>query len=371
MKSANSRIASVILMILVLLVFGVYRLGWFDVSFVVRPSAKEPSETEAVSDKEPETETETEAEAETETETDTDTETEPDTETVFDTEKTEDTEPVDVTDEGFISYEDAKGDYERSYGDWEPGGEWILAKADVTLPDYFSKTRIKKYKVTYEMQEDRSPYKPVYVGYNTDKTSVTLYMGYIITETDKEDTVNIYTSEGKLIGSYNEKKITPAFCRDDLDRPLFIYKDAYYYLDEKKGDFIEADYIPDRDLRGANFDYTPDYGDDGDGRKFAVAPEVIDVYEPIPKKFDEEGFQLAYKIPTQIYKYTLTDNKGNVLSDSVFRGAYAFSGSRAAVVDEEGHLYYITKSGSVAVTLSLDEAFSISTWSRSRTAKSP
>lgn len=351
MKSTASRFASVILLFLLCAVFGVYRLGWFDISFVVRPntSYSENTDPNSPSDSENENETRSENISDTTGDDRTD-ETEPSKSDSASSDVEEKNENGGVC--NIISAAEAKeGGYSRSYGEWNPSGSWILASADADgiLPGYYSETKTTEYKVSYEMQADKSPYKPVYTPYETDKRSVTLYMGYIITETDKEGTVNIYSSDLKLIGSYNENEISPAWCRDNSDRPLFIYKDAYYYLDAKKGTFIEADYIPERDSRGANFDYTPDYGDDDNGRTFEVSSEIYDVYETIPKLFDEEGFQMAYRIPTLRYLYTLKDSVGNTVSDEVFYGAYAFSESRAAVIDGDGHLYYITKSGSVAV----------------------
>ena len=239
--------------------------------------------------------------------------------------------------------------YKLSYNDWEPGGNWVLAEADLDLPDYFSSRMQEKYKVHYKAPKDYAMFEPVYEYYLAKKPAVLLYMGYIIVETDRENTVNIYSSEGKALGSYDETKIKPAYCRDTSNRPLFIYKDAYYYLDAKNKRFVESDYNPKTDSRGVRFDYTPDYGKSDTARKFIYKTEVVNVYEPIDGSFDDEGNQLAYVIPTTIYRFALANTNGTAITNYDYYGAYPFHEGRAAVVDADGFLYYINRNGAVAI----------------------
>jgi hypothetical protein len=217
------------------------------------------------------------------------------------------------------------------------------------MPDYFSSKTYEKYNVHYKAPKDYAMFEPVYEYYRVKKPAVLLYMGYIIVETDRENTVNIYSSEGKAIGSYDETKIKPAYCRDTSNRPLFIYKDSYYYLDAKNKRFLESDYNPKTDSRGVRFDYTPDYGKSDTARKFIYKTEVVNVYEPIDGSFDDEGNQLAYVIPTTIYRFALANTNGTAITNYDYYGAYPFHEGRAAVVDADGFLYYINRNGAVAI----------------------
>lgn len=354
MKTRSSRVTAVILLLLICAVVAIYRHGWFDVSFVVRPDV----ETDANSD--------TDSGA-----ADTDDDTTLDSALIIDTPEQTDTnststESAPVTDSSdggsdvpvepefaFPTVAEVDADYTRSYEEWvSDGDEWVLALTEFETPSYFSSEKRNVYTVTYVAQEDRSPYQPVYTKIKEDKPAILLYMGYIIVETDTEDRSNIYTSKRKLIGSFDDKNITLAWCRDTEDRPLFIYKDAYYYLDEKKGRFVESDYDPETESRGACFDYSPEYGVETTDRRFLSTSEIVYTYEPIEGMFDEEGYQLAYKIPHVQYTYALSTKANKVLSEYIYYGRYPFSESLAAVIDEEGHLYYIKTTGKVAIKAS-------------------
>ncbi len=344
MRNRSSRVTALVLMILISAVLMIYRAGWFDVSYIVRPET-EGTETETAEDTDAHTGADTETESDPETETETETETE-----------APDTEGSDVGDTpappefSLISVSEAEeADYSLSYEEWQTGGDWVLASLPMELPGYYSCRKHTVTTVTYEPQ-DRAPTIAVYSEKEEDKLAVTLYMGYVIVETEKENISRIYSGDGDFIGTFDSEEIVPAMCRDKKDRPLFLYKNAYYYLDAKRGRFTEVEYSAAEDLRGARFDYTPDYGDGVSDRTFSHSMEIVYEYEPIKNKFDKEGFQLAYKIPKELHTYQLVNKYGTVVKkDTLYYGAYAFSESRAAVVDEEGHLMFITRSGNVAV----------------------
>lgn len=346
MKNVGSRLTALILMLILCVILDVYRLGWFDVTFVTRPEKDSASE-ESTSDA-----ADTESSAD-----DTSEEESSDTDTdsggpVLDTSETTPptVDPVTPAEVEFISYSDAKKEgYTHSYADWSADGSWILSVADVTVPSYFSSVTETVYTVTHDISKDKTEVIPVYNEKTQDKPALELYMGYILTETAKKNRTNIYTSSGKLLGSYDHREVAPAWCRDSEDRPLFTYKGAYYYLDETKKDFVESDYDPDRDLRGACFDYTPDYGVDDDARTYLNVVETVYEYELIEDQFDEEGYPLAYKTPVDIYKFALATNKGEALTEYVFFGKYAFSESVSAVIDGDGHMYYVNKSGKTVI----------------------
>lgn len=342
-KKYVPRAAAVLVFMLICAIVLLYREGYFDIAHITRYSDIDTAETETDKDKE--------------TETDTDTDVVTDTDTSTGVETTTDTgasggddNPDNPPEVLFLPYAElSEQGYKLSYKDWEPGGNWVLADAGLDMPDYFSSKTYEKYNVHYKAPKDYAMFEPVYEYYCVKKPAVLLYMGYIIVETDRENTVNIYSSEGKALGSYDETKIKPAYCRDTSNRPLFIYKDSYYYLDAKNKRFLESDYNPKTDSRGVRFDYTPDYGKSDTARKFIYKTEVVNVYEPIDGSFDDEGNQLAYVIPTTIYRFALANTNGTAITNYDYYGAYPFHEGRAAVVDADGFLYYINRNGAVAI----------------------
>ena len=342
-KKYVPRAAAVLVFMLICAIVLLYREGYFDIAHITRYSDIDTAETETDKDKE--------------TETDTDTDVVTDTDTSTGVETTTDTgasggddNPDNPPEVLFLPYAElSEQGYKLSYKDWEPGGNWVLADAGLDMPDYFSSKTYEKYYVHYKAPKDYAMFEPVYEYYRVKKPAVLLYMGYIIVETDRENTVNIYSSEGKALGSYDETKIKPAYCRDTSNRPLFIYKDSYYYLDAKNKRFLESDYNPKTDSRGVRFDYTPDYGKSDTARKFIYKTEVVNVYEPIDGSFDDEGYQLAYVIPTTIYRFALANTNGTAITNYDYYGAYPFHEGRAAVVDADGFLYYINRNGAVAI----------------------
>ncbi len=346
-KKYVPRAVAVLVFMLICAIVLLYREGYFDIAYITRYSGTDTEDRETDKGKETETDTGTDTGKVT---TDTDTNTGADTTTDTDSSGGGDDNPDNPPEVLFLPYAELteKG-YKLSYNDWEPGGNWVLAEADLDLPDYFSSRMQEKYKVHYKAPKDYAMFEPVYEYYLAKKPAVSLYMGYIIVETDSENIVNIFSSDGKALGSYDESKINPAFCRDTADRPLFIYKDAYYYLDAKNKRFVESDYNPKTDSRGVRFDYTPDYGKSDTARKFIYKTEVVNVYEPIEGAIDDEGYQLAYVIPTPVYRFALANTNGTAITGYDYYGAYPFHEGRAAVVDADGFLYYINRNGTVAI----------------------
>lgn len=345
MKNVGSRFTALILMLILCAVLAIYRAGWFDVTFVTRPAVSTPEQltSDTSSDLADTSDSVDSSSSVTDSSDSSSSDTSNDT--------TSDADRSDTPSELlFIPYKDAKSEgYTLSYSDWVTGSNWVLAAADVTVPSYFSSTSETVFSITHEISKDKTEVIPVYTKKTQAKPALKLYMGYILTETSNKNRTNIYSSSGKLVGSYDQRDVSPAWCRDNNDRPLFIYKDAYYYLDENSKTFIESDYDPDRDSRGAEFDYTPDYGKDADGMKFLNVIETVFDYELIEGKFDEKGYPLAYKIPRDIYKFALAKSNGDAITEYSFFGKYPFSEKLSAVIDADGHLCYIDKTGKTAI----------------------
>lgn len=339
-----SRIPAFAALLLFCLVIYLYVDGWFDVSFIVRGDS--PSETETVGESE-------HGSHDSEPPSEPGTTDRPSLGTEPSGTDAPGTEPPVIGEIEFVKIPNVASlnGYSRSYSDWTPGGGWTLAEAKldkILPPSWYSSHKKTVYDVSYASNGGRNPYEVVYTPVSVDAPAVTLYMGYIIVDTNKTGTVNIYSSDGTPLGSYAEDKIEPAWCRDRDGRPLFIYSDTYYYLDAGSKRFTLSDYNPDTDNRGALFDYTADYGESRESnRQFASKSEVIDEYVPV--EGTEDTF---YVVPTLYNTFALANGRGEAIGEYVYTAAYGFSDSRAAVVDAEGHLYYITPTGSTAIATS-------------------
>ena len=106
------------------------------------------------------------------------------------------------------------------------------------------------------------------VGEDKDyRFSFETYMGYVLVS-DKS-TVTVYTSEGRMIGTYGHSELTPAYARDAVGNPLFINIDGiYFYLDES-GRLLYSSYRDSIHSIGLYFDY---------GRDFGVSDNPLGVY---------------------------------------------------------------------------------------------
>lgn len=336
------RLPALLVLLLLCGIVCLYLDGWFDISFIARGSSKAPTaDTQTTAPPDSGTDkvpvgTENQGDV-TGAPAGTD-----DAPPVTDGPVIEPPAPVEIP---AVS---ALAGYSRSYADWVPGGSWVLGEAaldSITVPGYFSSRKATEYSVTYEPPSQGKPYEVIKTPVTADAPAVTLYMGYILAETTWDNVVNVYSSDGAALGSYNKTQISPAFCRDKSGRPLFTASGAYYYLDAGKKKFALSDYNPKTDNRGALFDYTPDYGLSRDPtRQFVAEEETVEKMEPI------EGKENTYTVtPTVQYTFGLMNQNGSRVYKGKFYGAYAFSGGRAAVIDEDGHLYYINASGSTVI----------------------
>ena len=322
------RIPALLIMLLLCAVAVLYLRGWFDISLIVRGSDDENTN---------ETETETTAGAvidppgETKapslsTEAPAGTEERPDA---------SDTEPV----QDMFAVEAIPDGNEASYAEWTPEGGWRLYEligAETLLPNYFSSGKKIEFDISYSNRGDGSPNDVNYTPREVDRPAVYTYMGSLIVETEQDGVYNIISADGETVGSFDENVIVPAYCRDKDGKPLYeavgehgAGTGVYYYINEQTHTFDGADYIPAIDSRGVRFDYAPDYGAPSDSRTFTA--------------------RLRKRSDGDIYEFALADEKGKRLRDYNYTAAYEFSEERAAVVNEKGQLYYISRSGSTAI----------------------
>ncbi|MBP5269433.1 MAG: hypothetical protein ILO42_00580 [Clostridia bacterium] len=199
--------------------------------------------------------------------------------------------------------------YHVTDADWNSGmrlAEIVIDESNLALRDTGSKKT-----VTYFAAASAGILFTEVAKKTATRNSVELYMGYIIVDVGKRDATSIfpkylpspddpeklvraedrdlvitksalaiYSSYGILIGVYPASEVTPAYTRDTSNRPLFINNNKYYYIDELTGDFLESDYIDERDGRGLYFDYPARYGaEDSKLKKWAVlAPTTHSVF---------------------------------------------------------------------------------------------
>ncbi len=167
--------------------------------------------------------------------------------------------------------------------------KFALLSLPYELPEYYTyseKTYDKTVAVTYDDgKEAETKVETVTEG----RLGIELYMGYIIL--NDLGTVYLVGPDGTLLTQYDDSRYIPAYTRDKEGRPLFYSKykyqvnypvevgeeDAdgnkpwithetlnlegkkYYYLNDH-GKFIESDYNDATDNRGLYFDYPAYYG---------------------------------------------------------------------------------------------------------------
>ncbi|MCD7776527.1 MAG: WG repeat-containing protein [Firmicutes bacterium] len=338
---------AILTLLLICAVWYVYLLGWFDVAFFARTDASDDALTEES----------------TYDETSCDVSSYDTSEDISGVDSASDAETTaDASDPGvesggtetvfgLVSDYEALG-YSLSTGGWGEG--FVLASAgDIfgSLPSVFSYRDVTVSEVSYLTPDDATLREAVYTDVTEAEASVTLYMGYVIVSGTDGVSKYIYTQDGVCVGYYDGDEIAPAYQRDMDGNPLFIYKDAYYCLDEDACKFVESDYDPDTDDRGAHFDYLSSYGTLSESRYFDSDWILSYTYEDIEGEFDENGYQLAYQIPTYTRYFALFSTSKR-LTDYIYTRTWNFSESLAPVTDENGWLYYITRSGKTAFAAS-------------------
>ncbi|MCD7943769.1 MAG: WG repeat-containing protein [Clostridia bacterium] len=355
MRSIRIRILAVITLLLICAIWYIYLIGWFDVAFFARSDENEFTESSDETEITDVTDTETDVGASSDAVVSSDVGASSDAVTTDGS--TDDTaagdegeQSVTVSFGGADEYS-ALG-YEISTDDWDE--RFVLADAGeifTSLPSQYSFGTVTKSVVRYQFLTDAGLREAVYYNSTSAEPAVTLYMGYVIIAHYGSSARTVYTTSGEYVGYYDSDSISPAYQRDTSGRALFTYKDAYYYLDADSGEFIESDYVPDTDDRGVHFDYLPSYGSASEGRYFSSSLITTYTYEDIEGEYDEDGNLLAYQIPTVTRMFALSSSTG-LLTDYIYYGAYNFSESLAAVVNEDGWLYYITRSGGRGISVS-------------------
>lgn len=276
------------------LIFGLYYLGVYDVSFIKRPKEWETNGEVLFSLFAPETEAETNAVTMTD-------------ETLPSPDKAETTQknPVstspdkeDEEDEGVIdaytdlplSTELAAQGYKPSDGVFSDSYKFAQLVTSYELPKYFTYSTKTYDKTVAEYYDDGTEATTKVETVTEARMGIELYMGYI--RINDLGTVYLAGPNGTLLTKYDDSKYIPAFTRDKEGRPLFYktyeyeveYPTAlgkedeegnkewtkkgklklegkeYYYLAADGRTFKKSDYNDATDNRGLYFDYPAYYG---------------------------------------------------------------------------------------------------------------
>ncbi len=306
------------LCVLAFLIFGLYYLGLYDVSFIKRPKDWETNGEVLFNYFAPETETneseDTAAPAVVETE-----ETERETlQHVPSPEPDEDEDEIDSDTVLPLSTDLAAQGYTQSDKVFDESCKFAQLVTSYELPGYFTYST-KTYDKTVPVYYDDGTEATTEVKTVTEeRMGIELYMGYI--RINDLGTVYLAGPNGTLLTKYDDSVYIPAYTRDKEGRPLFYktYKyeveyptslgkedeegnrewlktsklklegKEYYYLASDGRTFKKSDYNDATDNRGLYFDYPSYYGvstkDDSKKQLTRYYKETTEVITLIGKK---------------------------------------------------------------------------------------
>ena len=203
-------------------------------------------------------------------------------------------------------------------------------------------------KVSYVRPDVQSPLVPVYESTVVEVPAVKLYMGYLLLDDSAQ--TKLYTSDGLYLFSYRTAEYFPAYTRDRQGNPVFYRMETTeegekyraYYVVGAEG-FLPSDYDDALDGRGVYFDYAPPYGIT-DSKLIRLVQKTTTVTTA------EDGSETAEQSRLWAFGYSPSWRR------TTFRyiAAYDFREDLAAVVDEEGKLFYIGTHGYQAFTTQRD-----------------
>lgn len=343
MLQLKRKLPAIGLCVCAFLIFGLYYLGVYDVSFIKRPKEWETNGEVLFGFLAPETETETEPP-----------ETAPQgTETADKKEEvtlppvTSDTEEPD---DGVIDPEDilplssdlASQGYQPSDKVFDDSCKFAQLVTSYELPKYFTyftKTYDKTVPVYYD--DGKEATTEVHTV-TEDRMGIELYMGYI--RINDLGTVYLAGPDGTLLTKYDDSVYVPAYTRDKEGRPLFYktYKyeveyptslgkededgnrewlktsklkmegKEYYYLDRNGHTFIKSDYNDTTDNRGLYFDYPSYYGvstnEDSKKELQRYYKETTEVITTLSKK-NKKTVKTTTVTPSILWLYKEKKNK--------------------------------------------------------------
>lgn len=268
----------------------------------------------------------------------------------------------------------------------------------VSLPDSFSLRKKTIQDVSYTQPKDYADFEATYTEREVDRPAIEMYMGYLFV--DNGETLDIYTSSGNYMMSFDDSEYIPAYARDrggnplfyrpssrlsgqttwesvefEKDKPIEVVRDRHKKEDYVRvkgkginiglgnamseeckafytigyGGFGYSSYREEIDSRGVNYDYPPYYGISDNGLAL-----YVETYNTYLKKHDE-SVEMKHS-----YDWTFTwggipinkEDDGKKNREKTFDRAYNFSEGLACVITEpyyrDGGLFFISSSGNRA-----------------------
>lgn len=216
-------------------------------------------------------------------------------------------------------------------------GQTVLAYAggfDFT-PTERSLYRGTQTTVSYVRPDEKSAPEAVYSEKDIRVPAVQLYMGYMLIDDGK--TTKVYSSDGFYLLTYTTGKTMPAYTRDTAGRPLFYQTTSdgeRTYFSAGEGKLIPSDYNDETDNRGLYFDYAPSYGV-SDSSLLRIARPVSTITT------DKDGVETTVDSTLWAFGYSASWLR----TSFKYTAARNFRENLAAVVDEDGKLFYINEYG--------------------------
>ncbi len=154
-------------------------------------------------------------------------------------------------------------------GEFIPG-KTVLGKMTFSfqLPEEFSYRKRQVIREIVTLPDDDGEWYVTEQKEREERPAVELYMGYIML--DNKMNLSLIASDATPLCSVDSQVYSPAYMRDQYDRPLFYRSSAegetvYFYLDTDGQNFIGTEYDEIAEGRGLKFDYPASYGKSDSG----------------------------------------------------------------------------------------------------------
>ncbi len=268
------------------------------------------------------------------------------------------------------------------------GDAFVIAKMmpEFDIPDTFSRRKRTSKQLKYVQLSDYSQFTAEYTDVEEDRPAIELYMGYMFV--DNGEKIDIVSSSGKYLTTFDDGEYIPAYTRDTDGTPLFYRtvtvnsgqfdeenivrkKDtvrarephekeknvqiigkienegkgnpvteetkAYYRLSSDGSYFAQSGYNDLTDGRGLYFDYPAYYGISDSGITLSA-----ETYNKYLKNIDGK-ITLEHRADWSYKRYS------TVITDRKFDRAFSFSNGLGCVITEsyyqDGGMYFVNTSG--------------------------
>lgn len=199
----------------------------------------------------------------------------------------------------------------------------LRVEPDAFLPDLFS-YRQEEVKQPIRVESERGGYQTVMKVTTEDRPALTMYMGNIFADYGQE--LSLLSGQGALLmNGFDPEKLTPAYARSADGDPLFLFEGQYYRLVPGTGMFLEVEAEKVR-TPALSFDFPRYYGQDHAG---------------LTPFYDEEKKCFGYR-----------NEEGETVISPLYDEAFAFAENGYAAVINNGILQFIDTEGKVKIDVS-------------------